>query len=164
MLAQSGLGHLGIIDYDILLPETVVRHVAGHPLTGLPKTAAVKMTAKSHALRTNIETHDEYVIMPIQIRQRINDADVVVDATGSHNLTDAPALVTEEMEKPLVSGGLYRGGFIARVQRQACQDDTPIRKREGLPELYPMIPAGRDEDEFTTSQLGCSAPPNNAPP
>ena len=163
-LAQSGLGHLEIIDYDILLPENVVRHVAGHPLTGLPKTTAVKMIAKSHARLTNIETHDEYVVSPIQIRQRIDDADVVVDATGSHNLTDALALVTEEMEKPLVSGGLYRGGYIARVQRQARHDDTPIRQRDGLPELYPMIPAGRDEDEFTTPQLGCSAPANNAPP
>ncbi len=164
LLVQSGLGHLQIIDYDVLLPENVVRHVAGHPLAGLPKTAAVKMIAKSHAPRTNIETHDEYVTTPIQFRQRIDDADLVVDATGSHNLTDALALVTEELEKPLVSGGLYRGGFIARVQRQARHDDTPIRQREGLPELYPVIPAGRDEDEFTIPQLGCSAPANNAPP
>ena len=163
-LAQSGVGHLEIIDHDVLLPENVVRHVAGHPLTGLPKTASVKMIAKSHAPRSNIETHNEYVVTPIQIRRRISDADIVVDATGSHNLTDALALITEEMEKPLVSGGLYRGGFIARVQRQSRHDDTPIGQRDGLPELYPVIPAGRNEDEFTSPQLGCSAPANNAPP
>ena len=33
-LAQSGVGHLDIVDYDILLPENVVRHVAGYPLAG----------------------------------------------------------------------------------------------------------------------------------
>ena len=163
-LAQSGLGSLTLIDNDILLPENVVRHIAGHPLTGLPKTAAVKMIANSHAPRTNIEIHNEYVATPIQIKQRISDSDIVVDTTGSHNLTDALALTMEEMQKPLVSGGLYRGGFIARVQRQARHDDTPIRQREGCPEIYPVIPPGRDEDEFTSPQLGCSAPANNAPP
>ena len=28
-------------------------------------------------------------------------------------------MVAEEMDKPLVSGALYRGGFVGRVQRQA---------------------------------------------
>ena len=163
-LAQSGVGHLEIVDYDTLLPENVVRHVAGHPLTGMLKIDAVKMTARSHAQRTNIETHNQYVATPRQIRELISDTDVVLDAAGSHNLTDALAMVTMEMKKPLVSGGLYRGGFIARVQRQARHNDTPIRQRDSLPEHYPKIPAGSAEDEFTAPQLGCSAPANNAPP
>ena len=29
-LAESGLGRLDIVDSDVLLPENVVRHVAGH--------------------------------------------------------------------------------------------------------------------------------------
>ena len=163
-LAQSGVGYLGIVDYDILLPENVVRHIAGYPLAGIPKTAAVKMIADSHAPLSNIEIYNQYVTTPLQIRERIGDADVVVDAAGSHNLTDALATVTKEMEKALVSGGLYRGGFIARVQRQARPGDTPIRQRDSLPGRYPEIPPGSDEDEFTTPQLGCSAPANNAPP
>lgn len=163
-VAQSGVGHLEIVDYDILLPENVVRHVAGHPLTGMLKTEAVRMTARSHTQRTNIETQNQYVSTPGQIRELINDADIVVDAAGSHNLTDALAMVTMEMEKPLVSGGLYRRGFIARVQRQARHNDTPISQRDCLPERYSKIPAGSDEDEFTAPQLGCSAPANKAPP
>ena len=163
-LAQSGVGYLGIVDYDILLPENVVRHVAGFPLAGIPKIVAVKMVADSHAPLSKIEIHNQYVTTPLQIRERISDADVVVDAAGSHNLTDALATVTMEMEKPLISGGLYRGGFIARVQRQARPGDTPIRQRDSLPGRYPEIPPGSDEDEFTTPQLGCSAPANNAPP
>ena len=163
-LTQSGVGHLEIVDYDMLLPENVVRHIAGYPLAGIPKTAAVKMIADSHASASNIEIHNQYVTTPLQFRERINDADVVVDAAGSHNLTEALATVTTEMEKPLISGGLYRGGFIGRVQREARPDDTPIQQRDSLPGRYPRIPPGSDEDEFTTPQLGCSAPANNAPP
>ena len=163
-LAQSGVGHLEIVDYDILLPENVVRHIAGYPLAGIPKTAAVKMIADSHAPASNIEIHNQYVTTPLQIRERVRDADVVVDTAGSHNLTDALAMVTKEMDKPLISGGLYRRGFIARVQREARPDDTPIQQRDGLPGRYPHIPPGSDEDELTTPQLGCSAPANNAPP
>ena len=163
-LAQSGVGHLEIVDHDILLPENVVRHIAGYPLAGIPKTAAVKMIADSHSPDSNIEIHNQYVTTPGQIRERISDADLVVDAAGSHNLTDALATVTTEMAKPLISGGLYRGGFIARVQRQVRACDTPLQQRDSLPERYPEIPPGSDEDELTTPQLGCSAPANNAPP
>ena len=163
-LAQSGVGHLEIVDHDILLPENVVRHIAGYPLAGIPKVAAVKMIAGSHSPASNIEIHSQYVATPLQIRERIRDVDVVVDASGSHNLTDALSTVTTEMEKPLISGGLYRGGFIGRVQRQARPSDTPIQQRDSLPDRYPEILPGSDEDELTTPQLGCSAPANNAPP
>ena len=163
-LARSGVGHLEIVDYDIVLPENVVRHIAGYPLAGIPKTAAVKMIADSHSPASNIEIHNQYVTTPGQIKERISDTDVVVDATGSHNLTDALATVTMEMGKPLISGGLYRGGFIARVQRQAQSGDIPIQQRDALPDRYPEILPGSDEDELTTPQLGCSAPANNAPP
>ena len=99
-LAQSGVGHLDIVDHDILLPENVVRHIAGYPLAGIPKTVAVKMIADSHSPASNIEIHNQYVTTPLQIRERIGDADVVVDAAGSHILTDALATVTMDMENP----------------------------------------------------------------
>lgn len=163
-LAQSGAEHLEVVDNDILLPENVVRHIAGYPLAGIAKTAAVKMIAGSHSPASNIEVHNQYVTTPLQVRERVRDADIVVDAAGSHNLTDALAMVTKEMKKPLISGGLYRGGFIGRVQRLAHASDTPFQERDNLPERYPEILSGSDEDEFTAPQLGCSAPANNAPP
>ena len=50
------------------------------------------------------------------------------------------------------------------MQRQARSGDIPIQQRDGLPDRYPEILPGNDEDELTTPQLGCSAPANNAPP
>ena len=72
-------------------------------------------------------------------------------------------MVAKELEKPLVSGALYRGGSIARVQRQVLSSDTPINQRGDLMR-YPAIPPGDNGVEFATPQLGCSAPVNNAPP
>ena len=36
-LAESGLGCIEIVDFDVLLPGNVVRHVAGHDQVGMPK-------------------------------------------------------------------------------------------------------------------------------
>ena len=101
--------------------------------------------------------------MPSAIRERIDDADVVIDATGNEALLGSLAMVAEEIVKPLVSGALYRGGFIGRVQRQVLPADTPIHLREDSPR-YPVIPAGIESEDFASPQLGCSAPVNNAPP
>ena len=84
---------------------------------------------------------------PGRIRQLISDADIVVNATGNDAFTDALAMVAEEMRKPLVSGALYRGGNIARVQRQVLDVDTPIHLREEGTN-YPLIPGGDESSDF----------------
>ena len=88
---------------------------------------------------------------------------IVVDTTGNDAFVPALAMVAEELGKPLVSGALYRGGSVARVQRQVLAGDTPIHRREDGPQ-YPVIPGGDGHGEFATPALGCSAPVNNAPP
>ena len=72
-------------------------------------------------------------------------------------------MVAQEGGVPLVSGALYRGGNIARVQRQVLPGDTAIHLREEG-EQYPLIPQGDDHVDLAASELGCSAPVNNAPP
>lgn len=57
----------------------------------------------------------------------------------------------------------YRGGAVARVRRQAAQDDTPIDQRDGSV-LYPVVPPDDGQSDFATPDLGCSGPVNNAPP
>ena len=131
-LAESGLGSLDVVDGEVLLPENVVRHVAGHDQVG-------------------------------RIRELISGSDIVVDTTGNDAFVPALAMVAEELGKPLVSGALYRGGSVARVQRQVLAGDTPIHRREDGPQ-YPVIPGGDGHGEFATPALGCSAPVNNAPP
>ena len=49
--------------------------------------------------------------MPSAIRERIDDADVVIDATGNEALLGSLAMVAEEMDKPLVSGSTLSRRF-----------------------------------------------------
>lgn len=162
-LAESGLGYLDIVDGDVLLPGNVVRHVAGHDQVGKAKTQAVHQVIENHAPWTEVREFLESPMTPGRVRELISDADIVVNTTGNDAFTDALAMVAAAMGKPLVSGALYRGGNIARVQRQVLGADTPIHLREAG-ERYPLIPGGDEESDFATPALGCSAPVNNAPP
>ena len=162
-LAQSGLGSLDIVDGDRLLPGNVARHVAGHRCAGKFKATAVQSIVKDHAPWTEAAAYAEFPFTPDEIRPRIADADVVIDATGNAAFINALAMVAKDSGKPLVSGSLYRGGFIGRVRRQARPQDTPIHQRQASPQ-YPVIPSGNARAEFAIPETGCSAPVNNAPP
>lgn len=162
-LAESGLGHLDIVDRDVLLPENVVRHVAGHDLVGVSKVQAVHHVIRKHAPWTEVGEFPEAPMARVRIRELILNADIVIDATGNDAFVPALAMVAQELGKPLVSGALYRGGSVARVQRQVLDGDTPIHLREEGTR-YPAIPAGDGHGDFVMPALGCSAPVNNAPP
>ena len=162
-LAASGFGYLNIVDGDVLLPGNVVRHVAGHDQVGRAKVQAVHQVIAGHAPWTEVAEFPVSPMTPGQIRERISNADIVVDATGNDAFVPALAMVALADGVPLVSGALYRGGNVARVQRQVLASDTPIHlRKEGA--RYPVIPQGDDHEDFAAPALGCSAPVNNAPP
>ena len=163
LLAESGVGFLDIVDSDVLLAGNVVRHVAGHNLVGAPKAHAVNSVIANHAPWTEVTSFTEHPRTPSQMRERVGNADIVIDTTGNEALVLSLAMLLEGTGTPLISGALYRGGRIGRVQRQASPSDTPIHQRDDLTR-YPPIPAGDAQEGFATSQLGCSAPVNNAPP
>ena len=162
-LAESGVGHLDIVDPDLLLPGNVVRHVAGGGMVGAYKVEAVRAVIGGHALWTEVTGFPFAPRTPGEIRDRIENADLVVDTTGNEALLRSLAMIAEAEGKPLVSGALYRGGSIARVQRHAKTSDIPVNQRADS-DRYPAIPAGDESKDFASTQLGCSAPVNNAPP
>ncbi len=162
-LADSGIGFLRIVDRDVLLPGNVVRHVAGHDKVGEAKVKAVQDVVAKHAPWTEVTVFQESPTTPGRINELITGVDIVIDTTGSDALTNSLAMVTQDSGPPIVSGALYRGGGVARVQRQARASDTPVLQRGDL-DRYPVIPPGDGTDEFAELQLGCSAPVNNAPP
>ena len=162
-IAQSGLGCLDLVDRDLLLPGNVARHIAGHQYVGQPKAAAVQSVVNEHAPWTKVSAYLEMPFTPGEILRHIENADIVIDATGNAAFTYALAMKAAAEGKPLVSGALYRGGAIARVQRQALDGDTPIHQREES-DKYPLIPPGSETEDLATPDTGCSAPVNNAPP
>ena len=164
-LASSGVESLMVVDRDFLSPGNVVRHVAGHDQVGGPKVSGVETVVRNHAPWTDFEpvTPPVNPIGPREITQLIEDADVVVDATGNDAFVGPVAQIAEVMGKPLVSGALYRGGFIGRVRRKVLDTDAPINDRPDSRD-YPIIPAGESKVDLAEPDLGCSAPVNNAPP
>lgn len=162
-IAESGIGSLRIVDGDFLTPGNVVRHVAGHDWVGGLKVEAVKAVASLHAPWTDIETVARMVSAPSEISSLLIDVDLVIDATGNDAFVPAISQVAAELDRPLISGALYRGGFVGRVQRQAPKTDIPIYDRLESDE-YAVIPTGDASVDFAEPDLGCSAPVNNAPP
>ena len=164
-LAESGIDSLRIVDGDLLSPGNVVRHVAGHDHVGGPKVNAVEAAIRNHAPWTKVEsiTAPSNPYGSQEIAQLVENADVVIDATGNDAFVHPVARVAEGLGKPLVSGALFRGGFIGRVQRKALDADTSILDRPESPD-YPIVPPSDSTVDFAEPDLGCSAPVNNAPP
>ena len=164
-LAESGIESVRIVDRDFLSPGNVVRHVAGHRQVGKLKVSSVNAVIEDHAPWTKVDP----IAPPVnpagrnEIGQLVNDVDLVVDATGNDAFVYPVAQVALELGKPFISGALFRGGFVGRVQRKALETDAPISNR---PEStsYPTIPPGDAEFETAEPDLGCSAPVNNAAP
>ena len=164
-LAESGIYSLRIVDGELLSPGNVVRHVAGHDQVGGPKVNGVEAAIRNHAPWTKVES----IAPPAnpygsqEIALLIENVDVVIDATGNDAFVHPVARVAEGLGKPLVSGALFRGGFVGRVQRKALETDSSILDRPESPD-YPTIPPSDSKVDFAEPELGCSAPVNNAPP
>ena len=164
-LAESGLDSLRLVDGELLSPGNVVRHVAGHDQVGKLKVNAVEVAIRNHAPWTKVESiappANPYGLQ--EVAQLLENADVVIDATGNDAFVRPVARVAEDRGKPLISGALFRGGFVGRVQRKALETDSSILDRTESPD-YPNVPPGDSKVDFAEPDLGCSAPVNNAPP
>ncbi len=163
-LASSGVGFLRLVDVDQILPGNVVRHVAGHRFTGAPKTSAVSALIADHAPWATVEEVTESPNKPSRIAELLDGIDLVIDATGEEAATQMLATAAAAIGLPIITGALYRGGAVAKVQRQGgAGGDTPILNRTGAAGFL-TIPPGPDEEDLVEPAVGCSSPINNAPP
>jgi len=161
LLAEMGVQTLVLVDGDILRPGNVVRHTAGGQFVGLNKVTAVAKTISDHTPWTNVETNAALPWHPEELKELLQGADVVLEATGLSSFASHLSTITEEVSVPFVSVALYRGGKIARIRRQMPGRDFPIYRRKGVGK-YPIIPPG--EDEVLGLEVGCSDPIINASP
>lgn len=159
-LAEAGVGTLLLVDGDHLRPGDIVRHAAGSWQVGETKVTAVRFLVRMSAPWTQVLALEESPWGPGQIAELLEDAELVVDATGFTSFANQLSVICAERTTPLVSAALYRGGAIARVRRQALPSDTTLSDRtQG--DRYPVIPPGEEPLVF---EPGCSAPVNNASP
>jgi molybdopterin/thiamine biosynthesis adenylyltransferase len=129
----------------------------------LLKVDAVAAIIADHAPWTEVERVAENPNTPTRVAELSVGVDLIIDATGSEAATHALVASSTLSTRPLVSGALYRGGAIARVQRQARSSDVNIHARTSA-QGYTLIPPGANDEEMVEPAVGCSAPVNNAPP
>ncbi|MDP9333260.1 MAG: ThiF family adenylyltransferase [Actinomycetota bacterium] len=167
LLARAGIGRLRLLDFDRSWPANLIRHAAppGTP-AGVLKATAMKETLEQYPWVTvDVPERWEagYVWTIGQIRGTLESADLTIDATGHGGLAELISRVAGELGHPFVSVALFRGGSVARVRRQACDDDVPVLQRPLL-DPYPQIPPLDEEAEYIGTETGCLAQIHNAPP
>jgi len=165
-LARAGIGRLGVIDADRLWPANLVRHAAppGTP-AATPKTTAMRDHLDQYPW-VEIDTPDiggGYAWTIDDLRTILGSADLTIDATGHAGLAELTAQVAATERRPFISVALFRGGSVARIRRQAQDDDTPLRQRRHVAN-YPEIPPLAEEAEYVGTETGCLAQVHNAPP
>jgi hypothetical protein len=160
LLARAGLGDLVVVDGDRLRPSNVVRHAANSISVGRGKAAAVATITHFTAPWTSVTSVPESPWKPSRVRELIEGADLVLDATGLISFALLASYICRELQTPLVSVALYRGGAVARVRRQAGADDVVLAERSPATG-HLVIPTG---DEPVAYEPGCSEPVNNASP
>jgi molybdopterin/thiamine biosynthesis adenylyltransferase len=125
-LANAGLGHLHLIDGDVVDPATFCRQVGTLQLAGLPKANAIAAELALHSPHTTV------VPDPLRIGNALNpsgehehwsalvqDADLVIDATANPAASRylaalAAATGTAFLHASATAGG--HGGLVARIR------------------------------------------------
>ena len=160
LLAECGVGMITLVDRKRLRPGNVVRHVAPRSAVGLHKVHAVRAVIAEHAPWTDVKPLVEEPWAPHRLTHLLAEHDLAVDATGLAGFTDQLSLLASRSHETIVSAALYRDGAIARVRRQAVNDD-PIIERHAS-DRYPHIPPGPDMEQLL--EPGCSALVTQASP
>ena len=159
-LAKAGVGHIDIFDADFYDPGNAVRHILPVTMAGRQKALQVARFCRelnpfcvargwSGSLGHRAGDSDEIMAL-------FEDADLVVEATGSHAITRLCRRRASRAGLPVVTAALSVGGYGGRVvvlePRGPCWDCFLMHQDD---EVIPRPPEGpRSED----APFGCSHP------
>jgi molybdopterin/thiamine biosynthesis adenylyltransferase len=124
-LAKAGLGELDLVDFDRYEANNAVRHILGIDFVGWAKTEAVAVACRRINPFTNPRPIQLLVGQAIwngtssleELVPLVEQADVVVETTGSHQLQRLIARVAAEAGARFVSCWLTAGFLGAHVLR-----------------------------------------------
>lgn len=124
-LAKAGVGELELIDFDSLEAGNLMRHRLGIEYAGLPKARAVAMAArranpycKTRANEVHLGTVEWGEESPLErLVVAVDAADLVVEASGSHQLAQLVGRLCSESNTPMVAAWLSEGFWGAEVAR-----------------------------------------------
>ena len=162
-LARAGAGALDIVDGDTYDINNGVRHVLPATYAGRNKAKAVAEFARACSPFTEARGRSFSVggteSARSQLHALISEADVVVDATGSRNVTRLLHWHAAHAGIPLVSGALTPGGLAARI--------VVLRKPSPCLDCFesdPTIPSRDADRAANTTPYGCSHPAASCAP
>ena len=151
--SRAGVGHLTLIDADILRPGNCIRHLLGDAHLGQPKVCGVRDELSGHrSLDTVVDPRRERLSTATQAADLLESHDVVVDATASVTtrlLLDAGAT----LEVPVISACLLRDGQVTRIDR------VPLLPGEAHAPATPPL----TEPRRAAYESGCGDPVSPTP-
>jgi len=150
-LARMGVRSFYLVDYDVLLPENVARHVLDWSSVGEHKVDGVR------ELLSRISANMEVTVSKIHLTgqespavvsgelRKLSQCDLLVDASANPEVLNLLAAVTTAAKKPLVwlevfGGG--NGGFVARSR--PGRDLAPYIMRDAYNRFCADNPAPED--------------------
>lgn len=125
-LSKAGVGRLDLVDFDRHEAASSIRHVLGIESVGLPKTFAVARAC--HLMNPFSQSRPQEIYLgdvtweqdsPLQrLEELLDGSDIVVDASGSHQIQALVARLASERNLPMISCWLtpgFLGGHVLRI-------------------------------------------------
>jgi molybdopterin/thiamine biosynthesis adenylyltransferase len=164
-LAKAGVGELDLLDHDILEVGNMVRHRLGLDFAGTAKARATALAARranpfcqAEATEVHLGAVEWSERPPLEeLAASIQVADIVIEASGSHQIAQVVGRLCAEAGKPMISAWLSEGFYGAEIVRihpgkTMCWGCFVNRHRKG---------AGLTAESGPPSQVvaqGCSHP------
>ena len=140
-LAQSGVGNLHLVDFDVISVSNLHRQVF-YTLEdiGKYKSAVLANFIQQRTPFTKV-TFDKNPIQKKSVLELVNQFDIIVDGTDSlptkYLLNDACVL----QNKPLVYGSLYKfDGYVATLNVPQNNNEYSCNLRDAFPEMATDVP------------------------
>lgn len=152
LLARDGVGQLAVMDWQLLTPGNVARHLCGRSDVGRPKSLAVA----DHIQRAH-GTDSSYILdaltLPAQAIAAVEEYDLVVDATGSGSVTAMLHEAARITGKTVLTVCVQNDGDVVRVDLLPPIQGGPLPRtspaRDRRPAFY---------------ESGCGDPVSPTPP
>lgn len=178
-LARAGVGNLVLLDADVVQPGNSLRWPLGRRAWGVKKSVALKDFIDQNYPRTKVAAlHGRLgsgmtnaVKLPArlengpsqlaQIRDLIQDADLVIDASASTEVQHALNFHCRDLEKPLVMGyateGLA-GGVVARFTSRSDACWVCLNEHWNDANKDGPLPKLRVDKTGVVTPIGCNEP------
>ena len=156
LLARSGVGHLTLVDGDVMRVGNSIRHVLDPTSTNQLKATALRASLDVRQLMpARSVTAEDRVLDPETLWRLFQQSDLVVDATAAPDVHDMFQHLGEVSGEQWIEVALYRAGSVVRVDRLGA-GTTPAADR---PPRVTSLP-----DDEGVRETGCGDPVSATPP